>query len=354
MPTRRVLQLLSCVLVVLTTTVALAADRPLMGAPPPNMLTNPSFDDAGGSFNGWFTFGNAFLNAPDEVFQSAPAAGKMFGNFTGGFNVTGILQAFPANSGETYTFTGWSHVRSADAMVGNGPPNDNWVVMKIAFFDAPAGGNEIGGGETTIASGLTPQDQWLFNTVTATSPCGTQRVEALFLYLQPLWDGGAVFVDDATFSMSGATTVALDVKPGSCPNALNPNAHGRVPVAILGNAGFDVSQIDPSSLLLGCVAPIGTQLEDVGTPFFDNSCGCTTDGPDGVMDLTMKFETADIAAILSGLAVEELTLTGRLVDGTPIEGSDCIRLVPSTRGGRDGVGKAVTDWSWGQVKRLYR
>lgn len=351
---KRALQLASCVAVVLAVTVAQAADRPLLGASSPNMLVNPSFDDAGGSFNGWFTFGNAFLNAPDEVSLSAPAAGKMFGNFWGVFNVTGILQAFPAASGQTYTFTGYSHVRSADPMVGVGPPDDNWAVMKIAFFDAPVGGNEIGGAEVTIATGQTVQDQWHFNTVTGTAPCGTQRVEALFLYLQPLWAGGAVFVDDATFALEAPTVVALDIKPQSCPNSVNPNARGTLPVAILGTPEFDVSQIDVSSLLLDCVSPVATHIEDVGTPFFGFGCACTEDGADGSMDLTLKFNLEDIAAILTGAPEQQLTLTGTLLDGTRIEGLDCVRVVPARRAGRGNLGKPVADTKWGEVKSIYR
>ena len=351
---KRNFQLASCLVMLLMASVVSAADRPFFGAPPPNMLTNPNFDDGGGSFNGWFTFGNAFLSLPEEVALSAPASGKMFGNFSGGFNVSGIFQAFPASANQTFTFSGYSHVRSADPMVGVGLPDNNWVVMKMAFFDAPAGGNEIGGAEVIIADGTTPVDQWHFNTVTGTSPCGTQRVEALFLYLQPQFDPGAVFVDNASFVLEPATTVAVDVKPGGCPNAVNPNSNGKLPVAILGMDGFDVSQIDPSTVLLECVAPVATSFEDVGTPHFESACGCTEDGADGRMDMTLKFRTSDIAAILSGATEQELRLTGRLFDGTSIEGSDCIRVVPQGRGGAGGVGKPVEKAEWGAVKRIYR
>ena len=349
----RALQLASCAAVLLMASGASGADRrPFFGAPPPNMLANPGFDVGG--FDGWFTFGNAFISVPDEVSRSAPNSGKMFGNFSGGFNVTGILQAFPASQGQNFTFSVYSHVRSLDPMVGAGPPNDNWAVMKIAFFDAPAGGNEIGGAEVTIADGTTLQDQWHFNTVTGTAPCGTQRVEALFLYLQPLFDGGACFVDDASFVMEPATTVALDIKPGGCPNPLNPNAGGKLPVAILGSAGVDVTQIDTSSLLLECVAPIESGIEDVGTPHFDSACGCTDAGADGQMDLTLKFNNADIAALLSGESEQQLRLTGRLLDGTPIEGIDCVTVVPNRRGGQGGVGKPAVDAKWSTVKKIYR
>ena len=50
--------------------------------------------------------------------------------------------------------------------------------------------------------------------------------------------------------------VPVDIKPTSCPNPLNPKSNGVVPVAILGTADFDVSQIDPASILLEGVAPL--------------------------------------------------------------------------------------------------
>lgn len=181
----------------------------LAGTASANMLANPGFDEAGGSFNGWLHFENSYISLPEEPHRSAPASAKMFGNFTGGFNVTPILQVFPANEGEEYTMTGYSFVSSGDPMIGGGPPDRNWAVMKIAFFDAASGGNEIGGTDVIIATGLTPQDAWLFHTVSSVAPVGTQRVEALFLYLQPegVFDGGACFVDDATFELTGPVSV---------------------------------------------------------------------------------------------------------------------------------------------------
>ena len=50
----------------------------------------------------------------------------------------------------------------------------------------------------------------------------------------------------------------IDVKPGSFPNAINPNARGLVPVAILGSPGLDLSEVGVESLALGTGgAPIG-------------------------------------------------------------------------------------------------
>src|SRR4030042_5245628 len=44
--------------------------------------------------------------------------------------------------------------------------------------------------------------------------------------------------------------VAVDIKPGSCPNPMNVKSRGVLPVAILGTAEFDVTTIVPESIQL--------------------------------------------------------------------------------------------------------
>jgi hypothetical protein len=125
--------------------------------------------------------------------------------------------------------------------------------------------------------------------------------------------------------------VDIDIKPGSCPNPLNVESKGVLPVAVLGSAEFDVNTIDIASVRLERVAPIRSSLEDVGAPVIDaNDCNCTEDGPDGYTDLTLKFKTQEIAEVLGDVNdgdVLSLGLTGALSDETPIEGADCIVVI---------------------------
>jgi hypothetical protein len=131
--------------------------------------------------------------------------------------------------------------------------------------------------------------------------------------------------------------VFVDIKPGSCPNPLNLKSKGVLPVAILGTEDFDVTTIDPNTILLTRegieegVAPIRWSYEDVATPFEGELCDCYDEGEDGYLDLTLKFDTQELVETL-GLSDEagntiRLTLTGNLKEeegGTPIEGEDCI------------------------------
>ncbi len=140
---------------------------------------------------------------------------------------------------------------------------------------------------------------------------------------------GYVFViDDFSFGIDSHYT--LDIRPGSCPNPLNPVSRGVLPVAIVGSEGADVSEIDVATVHLEGVAPLRSGTEDVATPASGDGCECNTEGPDGYQDLTLKFATQDIVAALGfvpAFEVRTLTLTGNLLDGTPFEISDCIRVV---------------------------
>jgi len=137
----------------------------------------------------------------------------------------------------------------------------------------------------------------------------------------------------------GAMRVAVDIKPGSCPNPFNVKSHGKLPVAILGTADLDVTTIDPLTIRLAGVAPIRSSIEDVGTPFEpftgkeDCSFDCTDAGSDGWDDLTLKFKTQEIVEALGPDMHGEcrvLTLTGNLNEesgGTPIEGEDLVLIL---------------------------
>ncbi len=130
-------------------------------------------------------------------------------------------------------------------------------------------------------------------------------------------------------------TVAVDIKPTSCPNPLNLKSRGVLPVAILGSAEFDVNSVDIASIRLAGVAPIRSSVEDVAAPVNDtNECACTDAGPDGFADLALKFKTTEIVQnILTAIGepnkgdVISLALEGLLLSDRPITGSDCVVLV---------------------------
>jgi len=157
--------------------------------------------------------------------------------------------------------------------------------------------------------------------------------------------------------------VAVDIKPGSCPNPLNLKSRGVLPVAILGSEDFNVNTIDIASIRLAGVAPVRSSFEDVAAPGIDaNDCNCNTIGPDGFTDMVLKFKTQEIVeqiyCELDGNLVKgdwlELLLTGQLADQTPFEGADCVvtvGIVPQSLAAKkadinqDGLVDAF-DFSW--------
>jgi hypothetical protein len=121
--------------------------------------------------------------------------------------------------------------------------------------------------------------------------------------------------------------IAVDIKPQSWPNPLSTKSKGVLPVAILGTADFDVTTIDPVTVMLKGVAPLRWNIEDVRDTDYD--CNTTTAGPDGYKDLTLKFDNQTIVTALGSVNDGEtivLTITGELFDNTQIEGFDCVLI----------------------------
>jgi hypothetical protein len=136
--------------------------------------------------------------------------------------------------------------------------------------------------------------------------------------------------------------VYIDIKPESCPNPIYLGKQGLQSVAVLGTADFDVTDIDPETILLTRegyedvgVAPIRWSYEDVATPYEGELCGCHEEGADGYTDLTLKFKTQDLVSTLNLAEVVgetiPLTLTGELKDGTSFEGKDCIWVLETDK-----------------------
>jgi hypothetical protein len=132
--------------------------------------------------------------------------------------------------------------------------------------------------------------------------------------------------------------VPVDIKPTSCRNPINTKDKGVQPVAILGTEDFDVMQVDPETVLLMGVSPLRWSYEDVATPYEPyigkvGAFACTTEGPDGFMDLVFHFDTQELVAVLGEVAdgdVLVLQLTGNLKEefgGTPIVGEDVVVIL---------------------------
>ena len=236
-----------------------------------NMLANPSFESG---LSGWSSFGNASAevsNPPSIVPRTGNQVSKMYGNFWGSFNVTGIFQQFPASPGQTFTLDCWSWQWDGDPMLGVGAPNDNWVVMKIAFFDG--GGTAIGGAEQTILDGNFPQNTWIDNSpVSGTAPAGTANVQALILFLQPGVAGGSGCFDDVSFTGPGSqptypgTGEDLVLSSAIGGNTLSFGAGNDVKTVPAGGGLIELNVSSPGNLFNAKPYSMLAQLFGTGAP----------------------------------------------------------------------------------------
>jgi hypothetical protein len=162
--------------------------------------------------------------------------------------------------------------------------------------------------------------------ITITVPPGTPSGEHSFS-VALVGDGVVYAEQQVTITVYDTVEVLLDIKPGSCPNPLNVRSNGVLPAAIAGSAALDAATIDPATIRLAGVAPLRWNLEDVTSPG-DGSCGRS--GPDGIPDLTLKFDTRAIVSALGDVNDGDIVtvgLTGALKDGTGIAGGDSVKII---------------------------
>jgi hypothetical protein len=310
--------------------------------------------------DGWVIFANVF--GPDWAwwynYGAFPAPNHEFG-----FSAIVVGEGGSRQGDQqlvTYSdYNNGNHHDDTDAIIESNVFREQWIgaadvgkTMRFKF-DAKRGNIELGSTASAFIKTLNPAWGWATTNFIQTDMTSIDAEWASYtvsIYIDPSlegqllqfgfvnWasnaEGSGIFYDNIDFGIA-PLSVSLDIRPEGCPNPLDNRSQGDLPVALLGSADFDVNNIDIASLQLHGVAPIRSGYEDVAEPFTGDLCGCTENGPDGFMDLTLKFPTQEIRDTI-GMAsgIHTVTLTGALLDGTPIEGQDCVIMVgsPASRG----------------------
>ena len=114
---------------------------------------------------------------------------------------------------------------------------------------------------------------------------------------------------DALETTTIASDAIIDIKPGSNKNPIH-NKEKLVPVAILGSANFDVTNVDIATLTFGPgeAAPVHLKNGQLPPDHYVDVNG------DGYLDLVAHFQTLE--AGLGSIDVEQACLLGKTFDGS--------------------------------------
>jgi len=196
-----------------------------------NLLFNPGFELPG--LTNWTSFGAGFNtvleNIADLPVHSDTNMFKVFGQFTGATNISGVRQDVPASAGQSLVANAWMLTPANDPIAG---ANSAWI--EISFRDAAT--NLLSLYRSTPLTANTPPGLWLNFAVTnrldpATlaplgsvtnllAPANTHFARCQLTFSQPAAAAGSVLFDDV--NLSAATAAApVPVAPAVAGRNLN-------------------------------------------------------------------------------------------------------------------------------------
>ncbi len=197
----------------------------------PNALTNPGFET--GSLANWTAYGAGFNTLLGSItnlpVHDGTNAFKVFGQFNGSENYSGIFQDVAAAPGQSFTANGWALTPSGDQIAGS---NTAWI--EISFRDASS--NILGLYRTTLVNTNTPAGAWLnlavtnqFNPATfaligsvtnLVAPASTSFVRYQVVFRQPAMAAGSVLFDDLKLT-AGVADIPVPISAVRAANGLN-------------------------------------------------------------------------------------------------------------------------------------
>jgi beta-glucanase (GH16 family) len=179
----------------------------------PRRLRNTSFDRHGGNLADWTVFGSRLntnnVSVHNEAVKEGAASLKLFGQFNGASNSSGVSQGISVSPGDQVQADAQSFIRSQDSIAGTG----NSVRMRIEFYKDFGGKYQsadfLSESPLTIANSSTPNDVWRTHQLTATAPAGAVEARLSFVFAQPsAGGGGAIHIDDVSFRNLNLADVA--------------------------------------------------------------------------------------------------------------------------------------------------
>ncbi len=178
-------------------------------------LLNSSFEAAGSLpgpdlvFADWTDFGNSLLppniSRSNELFLDGSFSAKMYGQFTGDFNVCGIFQDLPTTVDQVWDAQAFFQHQTGDTLgVGNR------LAMNVEF--RASNGDLLEYWTVDALTETSPADVWIQQQFSATAPDEAVVARMAFLFVQPDIEAGAGYIDDAF--LASKTTSELLINPG--------------------------------------------------------------------------------------------------------------------------------------------
>jgi PKD repeat protein len=148
----------------------------------------------------------------------------------------------------------------------------------------------------------------------------TYESPGLFVAVLEVADNlGQTASDTILITVTAVQEVDIDIKPGSDPNSINLGSKGTIPVAIHSTADFDANTVDPATVTLaGATVGVKGKSDKVMASLEDVN-------GDGLLDLVIHI--VNEMSLTEGST--EALLEGSTFDGTLIEGSDTVNIVPA-------------------------
>lgn len=213
--------------------------RPDPTPPPSSLIRDPGFEDSDGALADWPQFGNTIGNVSSD--WGTPLDGlralKLYGQFSGELNYSGVLQNHSIRGGEELSVGAHALVRSDDSIAGTG----NEALLKVEFY-SEAGASYgspafLGESAVILADGASPEDTWIESQFVAIAPTNAVEARVTVLFKQPASSpGGAVFVDSVTL-----VTIGEIGRPFCSPAVPNSTGVGAA-ISAFGSELPDVNQ----------------------------------------------------------------------------------------------------------------
>jgi beta-glucanase (GH16 family) len=178
----------------------------------PARLQNGGFEKNNGGLGGWTVFGNRLntnnVQVHNEAVADGVASAKLFGQFIGSTNSSGISQGITVAPGDEVQASIESFIRSQDSIAGT----SNAVQMKIEFYNLFGGLRSSSAfiNETviTIANSSSPNNVWRQHELSGMAPAGAVEARLVLAFTQAANGGGAIHLDNAQFRNTNIPDVA--------------------------------------------------------------------------------------------------------------------------------------------------